>query len=241
MIRCLIIDDERPAINVLKRYIDRTNGLELIATTTNPETGIELIQSAKPDVVFLDIQMGVIGGMDVAKSIGELTKIIFCTAHFQYAAQSYEVNAVDYLLKPLLYPRFLIAIQKVMDAITGKVTPVEAIADDYILVKDGERGKLHKVDMDDIVFIKALSNYVSIHTTSKIVVAYLSLKELEDRLPASNFVRVQRSYIVCLKQIEEVNLYEIKLRKYPTPIPIGANFKEAFLERIKEKLLPKSR
>lgn len=144
MIRCLIIDDERPAINVLKRYIDRISDLELVATTTNPITGIELIKSEKPDVVFLDIQMDVMDGIELAKVVGDYTKIVFCTAHYKYAAQNYDLNSIDYLLKPIEFPRFKIAIQKITDAITGKIAPVEAIAGDYILVKYGERGNCKK-------------------------------------------------------------------------------------------------
>jgi len=239
MIRCIIIDDERAAINVLKRYIAKMPELELAGETTKPLIGIDLIKRENPDVVFLDIQMDVMDGIELAKAIGDYTRIVFCTAHFQYAAQSYDLNAVDYLLKPIDYLRFRIAIQKVTDAITGKITPIEAIPGDYVLVKDGERGKLQKIDIDDIVLIKAMSNYVSIHTIFRTIIAYLSLKELEDRLPPSLFVRVHRSYVICMKYIEEVSSYQIRLKNQPDPVPIGANFKDSFMERIRDKLLPR--
>ncbi len=239
MIRCVIIDDERPAVNVLKRYVEKFPNLELIATTTNPVTGIEIIRKEKPDVVFLDIQMDIMDGIDLTKTIGDNTKVVFCTAHFEYAVQSYDLNAVDYLLKPIEFPRFKIAVQKIIDSITGRLTPVELIADDYILVKEGERGRMQKVDIDDIIYAKAMSNYVCIHSLPRKVIAYLSLKDLEDRLPASNFVRVHRSYIVAIKQILTLCNNELILKKSEVRVPIGANYKEAFLEKLKDKLLPK--
>ncbi len=237
MIRCIIIDDENPAINVLKRFISKLPDLELIGATIDPLIGIEMIKAQKPDVVFLDIQMGKVDGIDVAKATGNTTKIVFCTAFYEYAVQSYELNAVDYLLKPITFPRFKIAVQKVNDAITGRSTPVEAIKDDYILVKHGDRGKLHKIDIDDIVYMQAMNNYVQFFCPPKKILAYLSLKELEDRLPASGFIRVHKSFIVSIKYIQAVDNNEIIMKKESIRIPIGANYKEAFLERIRGKLI----
>lgn len=237
MIRCLIIDDEKPAIAVLKRFVDRMPGLELVGTTNKPLAGIELIEREKPDVVFLDIQMGPINGIDLAKAIGNTTKIVFCTAHFEYAAQSYELNAVDYLLKPIEFPRFKIAVQKVNDAITGRATPVEAIKDDYILVKYGDRGKFKKIDIDDIVYVQAMNNYVSFVCIDDKTLAYLTLRELEDRLPPCNFIRVHKSYIVSIKGIKAIDNSEILIKKEDARVPIGANYKESFLERMREKLM----
>jgi DNA-binding LytR/AlgR family response regulator len=237
MIRCIIIDDEEPAINVLKRFLERLPDMELVAATINPLEGIELVKSLRPDVVFLDIQMQEMDGMEVAKVICELTKIVFCTAYEGYAAQSYEVNAVDYLIKPIEFLRFKIAVQKVSDLLTGRSTPVEAIKDDYILVKTGERGKLQKIEIDDIVFIQALNNYVSFYCPPKKIIAYLSLKELEERLPPCSFVRVHKSYIIALKYIQTIDNNEVRMKKDALRIPIGATFKEMLLERIREKLL----
>lgn len=236
MIRCIIIDDERPAINVLKRFIGRLPDLELVATATNPIIGLQLIKSEKPHVVFLDIQMGAMDGMELAKAVGNTTKIVFCTAFLEYAAQSYEVNAVDYLLKPIEFPRFKIAVQKVSDAITGHPTPVEAIMHDYILVKHGDREKFLKIDIDDITYIQGMNNYVLFYCPDKLM-AYLTLKELEERLPSTNFIRIHKSYIISIKDIQAVIGNEIKMKKAVTPIPIGANYKEAFLAKIKGKLM----
>ncbi|MFT3949060.1 MAG: LytTR family DNA-binding domain-containing protein [Agriterribacter sp.] len=207
--------------------------LELVGSTTNPLIGIEMVKTEKPDVVFLDIQMGQLNGIDLAKAIAKTTKVVFCTAFYEYAVQSYEVNAVDYLVKPIEFPRFKIAVQKVSDAITGRTTPVEAIKDDYILAKVGIRGKLQKIDIDDIVVIQAMNNYVSFFCPPQRILAYMSLKDLEDRLPVSGFVRVHKSYIVSIKYIQAVESNEILMKKDSRRIPIWANYKEAFLDRIK--------
>jgi len=237
MIRCIIIDDEEPAIHVLKRFLERLPDIALVAATINPLEGIELIKSLRPNLVFLDIQMQEMDGMEVAKEICELTKIVFCTAYEGYAAQSYEVNAVDYLIKPIEFPRFKIAVQKAGDLLTGRSTPVEAIKDDYILVKTGERGKLQKIEIDDIVFIQALNNYVSFYCPPKKIIAYLSLKELEERLPPCSFVRVHKSYIIALKYIQTIDNNEVRMKKEVLGIPIGGSFKQMLLERIRKKLL----
>ncbi|MFN4313271.1 MAG: LytR/AlgR family response regulator transcription factor [Chitinophagaceae bacterium] len=233
MIRCVIIDDEKPAIAVIERCIKRLPELRLIGTTNDPLTGIEMIRTEKPDVVFLDIQMGQMDGIELAKAVGKTTRIVFCTAYFEYAVQSYELNAVDYLVKPIEFPRFKIAVQKVSDAITGRTTPVEAIKDDYILVKQGDRGKLQKIDIDDIVYIQAMNNYVSFFCPPRKILAYMTLKELEDRLPTCGFVRVHKSFIVSIKYIQAVQNNEILMKKDTRPIPIGGNYKESFLNKIK--------
>ncbi|OJW03933.1 MAG: hypothetical protein BGO52_17440 [Sphingobacteriales bacterium 44-61] len=233
MIRCIVIDDEKPAIAVIERCIKRLPDLHLVGSFNDPIRGVEVIKSEKPDVVFLDIQMGQINGIELAKAVGKTTKIVFCTAFYEYAVQSYELNAIDYLIKPIEFPRFKIAVQKVSDAITGRTTPVEAIKDDYILVKQGERGKLQKIDVDDIVYIQAMNNYVSFFCPPQRILAYMTLKELEDRLPSCGFVRVHKSFIVSIKYIQLVQNNEILMKKDTKRIPIGGNYKESFFQKIK--------
>ncbi|TXJ28266.1 MAG: response regulator transcription factor [Chitinophagaceae bacterium] len=232
MIRCVIIDDEKPAITVIERCIERLPELQLIGSARDPLIGLEMIRKEKPDVVFLDIQMRQMNGIELAKAVGQTTRIVFCTAYFEYAVQSYELNAVDYLVKPIEFPRFKIAVQKISDAITGRITPVEAIKDDYILVKYGERGYLKKIDFDDIVYIQAMNNYVSFFCPPQKTLAYMTLKELEDRLPACGFVRVHKSYIVSIKYIHEVRNNEILMKKNDKPVPIGRNYKDSFWGKI---------
>lgn len=238
MIRCVIIDDEQPAINVLKKYIDRLPNLELIGEATNPIEGIEIVKNEKPHVVFLDIQMDEMMGIEVMKILPEHTLVVFCTAYSEFAITSYEMWAVDYLMKPIEFPRFVKAVQRVGKALSMYPTsPEDAINNDYIFVKLGEKGKMFKIDLDDIDFVEGLNNYVTFHCGDKKMIAYLRLKELEERLPDSQFMRVQKSYIVALKEIASMQNNELVLKKGPTRIPIGPNYRDAFMERMRSKLM----
>jgi two-component system LytT family response regulator len=238
MIKCVIIDDEQPAINVLKRYIERIPNLELVGTETNPITGIELIKNESPDVVFLDIQMEELNGIEVVKILGDRVKVVFCTAYSEFAVTSYEFDAVDYLMKPIEFNRFLKAVQRVSDVLSHRSSAnLEAIPNDYIYVKAGKRGKLLKIDLDDIDYVEALNNYVAFHQRKEQTVAYFSLKELEEKLPSSQFMRIHKSFIVALKQISSMENNELILKNVVERIPVGASYKEAFLEKMKNKLM----
>ncbi len=237
MITCFIIDDEQPAINVLRRLIGLLPNLHLIGTATNPVEGLQQVEEKSPDLLFLDIEMAVMDGIELARLLDPKTKIIFCTAYADYAVQSYEVNAVDYLLKPIEFPRFKIAVQKFKDLQSGQTTPVEEIKDDYILVKQAEKGKLIKIDLDEIVAVKACKNYMQFYYQLHKLMVYVSLKELEQRLPLNNFFRVHKSYIISLRHIKMVQGNHISMNGIQESIPIGDNYKANFLERIKTKVV----
>lgn len=238
MIKCVIIDDEEPAINILKQYIERVPFLELAGTETNPLLGIELIKNERPDVVFLDIQMDEMNGIEVARVLDDC-KVVFCTAYSEFAVTSYEVNAVDYLMKPIEFNRFVKAVNRLNNVIDHRTQFTnEAIANDYFYVKMGIKGKMLKIEVDDIDYVEARSNYVAIYRGQEMTLVYLSMKELEERLPGSQFMRVHKSYIVSLKQISLLENNELVLKKKITKrIPVGANYKAAFLERMKDKLM----
>lgn len=238
MIKCVIIDDEQPAINVIKNYIKRIPDLQLIGTETNPIPGIELIKAEKPELVFLDIQMDEMNGIEVMKIIHDISKVIFCTAYSEFAVTSYELDAVDYLMKPIEFNRFAKAVQRVTDMITQQPPMVsEAILNDYIFVKAGQRGKMLKIDLDDIDYVEAMSNYIAFHRGNQKTLVYHTMKELEERLPVSNFMRIHKSYIVALKQISSLESNELILKKTGGRIPIGANYKDIFMKRMQQKLL----
>jgi len=238
MIKCVIIDDEQPAINVLKNYIKRLPMLQLIATETNPILGIEIIKNQKPGLVFLDIQMDEMNGIEVMKTISNSTKVIFCTAYSEFAVTSYELDAVDYLMKPIDFNRFAKAVQRVSDSIAQKPSVFkEALLNDYIFVKAGQRGKMLKIDLDDIDYVEAMNNYIAFHRGGQKTMVYLSMKDLEERLPTSNFMRIHKSYIVALKQISSMENNELILKKTAARIPIGANYKDIFMKRMEQKLM----
>jgi two-component system LytT family response regulator len=238
MIRCVIIDDELPAIHVLKRYIERLPNFELVGFETNPLVGIELVKREKPDVVFLDIQMDELNGIGVAEILGDCTKIVFCTAYSEFAVTSYELDAVDYLMKPIEFNRFVKATQRVSSSLQQQLaTSMDAIPNDYIYIKAGQKGKMIKIDLDDIDFVEAMGNYVSFSRAGEKTLAYLKLKDLESSLPGSQFMRVHRSFIVSLRQISKMENSELVLKTNGQRIPIGAIYKEVFLERMREKLM----
>lgn len=238
MIRCVIIDDEKQAIAVLKKYVGRMPNMELIACETNPLVGIEIIKKEKPDVVFQDIQMDEMNGIELIKILGKTTNFVICTAYSEFAVTGYELDAIDYLMKPIEFNRFVKAVQRVTDVLAHRSPSAhDAIPHDYIFVKAGQRGKMLKIDLDDIDFVEGMNNYVAFHRGKTKTLAYLTMKELEDRLPASQFMRVHKSYIVAIKEIALMENNELILKKTSKHIPIGANYKEAFMEKMKNRLM----
>ncbi|MGC4036060.1 MAG: LytTR family DNA-binding domain-containing protein [Chitinophagaceae bacterium] len=238
MVKCVIIDDEQPAINVIKKYIERLPNLELVGEETNPLIGMEIIKREKPDLVFLDIQMDEMNGIQVKRLIDETVNVVFCTAYSEFAVTSYELNAIDYLMKPVEFKRFVKAVKRVTDSISlHQFSDEEAIPNDYIFVKAGLRGKMLKIDLDDIDFIEAMNNYVAFHRGTQKTLAYLTMKELEERLPTNQFMRIHKSYIIALRQIASMENNELVLKKLSRRIPIGANFKDIFMEKMRNKLI----
>ena len=238
MLKCVVIDDEQPAINVLESYIKQMPNLQLAGSATNPIIGIELIKQHKADVVFLDIQMTEMNGIDVMRIISPETKVIFCTAYSEFAVASYDLEAVDYLIKPIPFTRFAKAVQRVsniLDSHSNKV--LSPIINDYIFVKTEQRGKMLKIDLDDIDFLEAVSNYITIHRGQQKTLVYLTMKELEERLPSEQFMRVHKSFIVAIPQITAIDHGDITLKNRKEKIPIGATYKEAFMNKMENKLL----
>ena len=187
MINCLVVDDEELARALLETYIDKLDYLACVGSAESPIEAMNLMQKISVDLLFLDIQMPEIKGTDFAKMVPSRTKIIFTTAYSEYALQGYELNALDYLLKPITFERFLMAVNKVRSEDAG---PHE----DAMTIKSGY--ELHKVKYADIRYIESDSEYVFYYTTDKKIMSNQSLKALEKILPNDSFLRVHRSYIV---------------------------------------------
>ena len=237
MIKCVIIDDEQPSINVVKAYIQKIPGLQLMGTAINPIEGIELVRNTKAEVVFLDIQMDEMNGIEVKQVLDPSIKVVFCTAYSEFAVTSYDLDAVDYLIKPIAFGRFVKAVQKLSDKLLPGIPSSEAIPHDYFYVKAEHKGKMIKIDIDDIDYIESRSNYVAFHRGSDVTLAYLTLKDLELRLPPSQFTRVHKSYIVALNRITAFENGSLLLKNKSARIPLGNNYKEVFMERMKGKLI----
>jgi len=215
-IKCLIVDDEELARSLLKTYIGKVNFLELVADFENPLDAIKVLKEQKIDLLFLDIQMPEIKGTDFAKMIQDSTQIIFTTAYSEYALDGYELNALDYLLKPITFERFLKAVNKL------KAHTEQEASADSIVVKSGY--DLHKLKYDSILYIESDSEYVIYHTTDGKIMSNQSLTALEKKLPAELFMRVHRSYIVNKKKVSALKGRDLFINK--VAIPVSASYYE---------------
>ena len=230
MIKCYIIDDEQPAIKILENYLKKFPTIELVGTSTNPLLGIEEVKKNKVELVFLDIQMDEMNGIEVVEHIDPKTKVIFCTAYSEFAVKSYELNAVDYLMKPIAFERFEKAIQRLIGTQIEKNE--KEIPNDYLFVKTGQKGKMVKIDFNDISYIEGRSNYIAFHILHRVILSHTSLRDMETYLPKNMFMRVHKSYIVALNKIVAIENNEIRLTGSSTSIPLSVSYKDAFLTRL---------
>jgi two-component system LytT family response regulator len=235
MISCIIVDDEQHAIDVLAHFVNQTPLLTLKGTTTDPLEALQLINREQVDLIFLDIQMPHISGIDFIKAINGRCKVILTTAYSEFAAEGFDLEVVDYLLKPIPLPRFLKAVQRAA-AILAKTTIPETETDDYIFVKTEAKGKMLKINLADIDYIEGMKNYVAIHTGDTKTLALLNMKDLEDRLQGKHFMRVHRSYIIAIGKITMIEGNRIVLKK-GQEILLGDSYRTAFLEAMKGKLM----
>lgn len=231
LIRTLIIDDEFPARKLLSEYVSKVPNLQLCGTCENAIKAMEVMRTEPIDLILSDIQMPDLSGLELVKSMKEKPLVIFTTAYAEYAIDSYELEAVDYLLKPISFPRFLQAINKVTERIKAKrkETVPESTERGFFMVKADY--KLYKIDYDNLLYVEGQSEYVTFHMKDKRrITAYYSLKKLEEELPANDFMRIHKSYIVSLSNIESVegNMVSINGQK----LAIGKNYKDALLSAL---------
>lgn len=235
VIKCLIVDDEPPAIRLIEKYLSRVPFLELVSSTTNALTALSVIEAGGIDLVFMDIQMPDLTGLQLSKLVKGKTKIIFTTAYPQFAIQSYEVDAVDYLLKPFEFERFYEAVLKVKNSFKAEVKEVSKEVDDFIFIKTDGKNNFEKVDINEICYIEGLKNYVAIHLKDRQVITNNTLKSIEDFLPTSNFVKTHKSFIVSLRHITKTDSLSVFING--KSIPIGDTYKKELFEIIQQKKL----
>jgi two-component system, LytTR family, response regulator len=235
MINCIVVDDEQHAIDILLHYINQTPLLNIVASTTNPIQALQVVATENVDLVFLDIHMPELSGIDFIKALNGKCKVILTTAYSEFALEGYELDVVDYLLKPIRLPRFLAAIQKVAKSLKEK--EIEDIEDDYIFVKTESKGKLLKINLADIDYIEGMKNYVAIHSGGSKIMVYTAMKEIEDRLPAKYFMRVHKSFIIRIDRISGIEGNRVLLKNINADIMIGENYKSELMEKVKGKLL----
>lgn len=234
-LKCLVVDDKPLAIDILADYIDKILFLELVATTTNPVEGLSIVREQNIDLVFLDIQMPELNGLQFIKIAGRQCKVILTTAYSEYALDGYEHDVVDYLLKPIAFDRFYRAAEKALHAFTVpegiSATPAPAPvhlqpsgAANYLFVKTEHR--IQKVNLRDILYIEGLQNYISMQTAADRIMSLQTLKRIAEQLPEQEFVRVHRSFIVALKHITYIERSRIFIGE--TIIPVGDSYRDAF-------------
>lgn len=236
-ISCVIVDDEPLARSLLKDYVSKVPSLNLVEVCSSPVAAMEVMQKQGVDLLFLDIQMPEITGINLLKIMKKKPMVVLTTAYSEYALESYELDVVDYLLKPITFSRFLQAVDKVNSRITGSSTQVEKIvpnaAQPFIFVKDGT--KLVKVMWADILYIEGLKDYVTIHTRQQRVVSLQRLKSLEEQLPPDQFIRIHNSFIVSLRAIETIHKNEVHIGT--AALPISDSYKKSFRDFIEKNHL----
>ena len=233
MIRCAIVDDEFLARQYLSDYVSKIPFLELVGDFNSPLKVIDLIKKGKIDLLFLDIQMPDITGLDFLRTLDKQPLVIFTTAYKEYALEGYEFNVTDYLLKPFSFERFLKAVNKVSEALENKTSypeteqPSPKLYDDYLTIRADR--KHYKINYDNLIYIEGQKAYVTFHTSNKKITALASLKELEEKLPEKKFIRIHKSYIVSIKHIDslEGNLIEINKNQ----LPVGKSYRKA-IEKV---------
>lgn len=225
MIRCIAIDDEPIALAILKEFCRRFGDIKM-ECFTSPEEGMRRIEETRPDLVFLDIELNSHSGLTLARALPHDTCLIFTTAYPQLAIEGFNLDAVDFLRKPIFYARFERAIKKAQAWIAYRNgTP----APPRMTITFKVQHKNVVIDIADIAYIEAMDNYVRVHRPGKpTVVSQITMKAVESMLPKDCFIRVHRSYIVGLRQIEKFSNREIYLRFYQEPIPVGRTYADAF-------------
>lgn len=234
MMRCLIIDDEPLAIELLEDFVSKTPFLELISSCSNAIEATSILTKSKIDLIFTDIEMPDFSGIEFVKSLDIKPLFIFTTAYSHYAVEGFNLNAVDYLVKPIPFHRFLTAVNRAHELYLlkkedHKKYPVQIESTNFVFVKS-EYDNI-KINFDDIKYIEGLKDYIKIFSTShKPILTLSSFKKIEEKLPSNLFIRVHRSYIVSLKYIHSVQRNRIIIDQ--VRIPIGQNYKDEFLKKI---------
>lgn len=233
IINCIIIDDEPLSRKGLQEYITDIEFLKLLGEYGDPLSAADILSKGDVQLIFLDIQMPKISGLDFYKSLSNPPAVIFTTAFPQYALDGFELNALDYLLKPISFDRFLKAAMKAKEFYEVRQKNMEenittASSPAYFFIKADN--KLVKILVEEILFVEALQNYVSIQTTTKKYISYLTFKSVEDYLPAGKFIKVHKSYIIAAEKLDSIEGNDIRIGSYH--IPISRNLKEEVMQQL---------
>jgi DNA-binding LytR/AlgR family response regulator len=229
--KCIIVDDEPLAIEIMESYVSKVEQLHLEGTFRNAVSAFTFLQQHPVDLIFLDIQMPKLSGIDFLKTLKNPPKVIFTTAFRDYALDGFELEVADYLLKPIPFDRFLKAVGKVLHQLVPQPAPTSAKADpndNYVYFKVDK--KMIKVRMSEILFIESIKDYVKVKTNDKEIVTQQKISYLEESLPKENFLRIHRSFIVNREKIDAYSATDMEVGKFH--IPIGRNYKNDVMKLL---------
>ncbi len=231
--KCLIVDDEPLACDLIEMHLKKFDDFELVAKCESAMAAISVLKENDVDLIFLDIEMPEISGLDFIKSTPTRPLIVLTTAYSEYAVEAFELDVFDYLLKPISFSRFFKTIQKIQakTSQTSEQSANEGHESEAKCIYVKSDGKVVKVHLEDILFVEAMQKYVKIHLSDKRIISLMSLKKMEEMLPLASFQRVHKSYIINTIHLDELNGYEVKIGKHS--IPVSRSHKKALARRLK--------
>ncbi|MBS7254850.1 LytR/AlgR family response regulator transcription factor [Flavobacterium branchiicola] len=231
-IKCVLIDDEPLAIKVLQNYFVNFTDFEVVATFNNSLEALDFLNSTPVDAVFLDINMPMMTGFELISLIENKTKIIITTAFREFAAESYDLDVLDYLVKPIPLPRFIKCINKITTEFNLKnnIKVETAKGDSHIFIKVDK--KMMKINIEEILFIEGMKEYIKVVTPDKTYITHKSLTSLSEELPADRFLRIHKSYVIALNKVKSIEGNRIQIQSYT--IPIGRNYSKDVKNKILE-------
>ncbi len=232
VISCLVVDDEPIAREGIMEYIRQIDYLHPVAQCKSAAEAASLLQKNKIDLIFLDIQMPKLTGIEFVKALAEPPLVIFTTAYSEYALEGFELDVVDYLLKPISFARFLKSAEKAQSYLHAKNKEV-SITRDFFFIKCNS--KIEKIMMAEVVYIEAMANYVIIHTLQKKYITYLTFSGIEEQLPAHLFVRIHKSYLVAISAIQTIDGNEVITGS--VRLPMSKNYRNEVMSRIESRLI----
>lgn len=233
MIKCIIVEDETLAQDVIQAHLQRTDQFELVGICSNALEAKEVLSKQEVDLIFLDIQLPGMSGLNFLRTLQSPPLVVLTTAYAEYALESYEFNVIDYLLKPVSFERFSKTVNKIAEGkLFSGTDKNDGSSHDHIFIKSN--GKFFKVDFSEIIYIEGMKDYLKIHTPDYTLVTHQTMSEMEKTLPARQFLRVHKSYIAALAYIKSISANNIDLNK--TNIPVGINYKDKVLQLTGRKL-----
>jgi DNA-binding LytR/AlgR family response regulator len=230
LLKCIVVEDEILAQDVIRTHLARIGQIELLGVYRTAPEAMVALESLDVDVLFLDIRLPGMSGLHFLRGLTDPPLVVLTTAYAEYALESYEFNVIDYLLKPISFERFSKAVNKILEGRLYSLasTPVEARDEDHIFIKSNS--KFFRVDFSEILYVQGMKDYLKLYTPDFTLVTHHTMNEMEKTLPARQFLRVHRSYIVAIKHIRAIYGNSIELGK--VTIPIGVNYKDTVMELV---------